>query len=690
MKATMPAQRIPPTTPSSQCEPITSLLPTCANVGWQNATFPNLLGHANQEEAYDELKDFDRLIETKCSNKLVHFLCALYAPVCISNSGEYSSDGTITMQPCRSLCEEVSADCGPSLANMSYDYEWLKDFTCERFPSECESACVNVPDNVPMPDMLGLNLSVPSVATSAPNAGTCQPISSCNAICINVGWSHTTLPNLRGHSTLKEAYAELDDFIPLIEYQCSNKLVHLLCAVYAPICFQNGTFQKDPAYPPEITVLKPCKELCEYVRPRCEPVMKSANHSWPEHLDCDNFPSKSPGVVCVDAPDNVTIPDIRGLNFSDMPTMLYINTSSPNTNNIPEGSNETLSTAQPTHSTATCGPITDAIPICTNVGWTHVNFPNLRGHGTQEEAYQELVNFIPLIEEQCSNKLVHLLCAVYAPECVHSNSQNDSSFTVLEPCNQLCEDVHTNCEPFLESHNNLWLLDCNNFPKTTGECFNVPDNVTTPDIPGLDLSTRPTSTSTHGLSGSGTSISTSDTTNTDQPTTTDISTTCQAINSSASTCSNIGWHSACLPNIRGHATQEEAMAELRDFAPLIEEQCSSKMVYLLCAIYMPQCYFNEQCLGDFGPCTELCEEVHSDCKSVIESDVTWSSILDCSNYVSIATGQCIGAPNISEATSTMIDGEEVIAADPSSASPLVPIGLISFFLSFLAFSSTTV
>ena len=143
--------------------------------------------------------------------------------------------------------------------------------------------------------------TVISVTSPAPLT-TCQPLTNDIPTCINVGWSNTSYPNLRSHQTQAEAYEELGDFDPLIEAGCSNKIVHFLCAVYAPICLL------DPLR--NTIVLEPCRSLCEYVRRDCEPALILAGYEWPAHLNCDGFPAS---IDCVDVADDVVIPAIPGL-----------------------------------------------------------------------------------------------------------------------------------------------------------------------------------------------------------------------------------------------------------------------------------------------------------------------------------------------------------------------------------------
>ena len=44
----------------------------------------------------------------------------------------------------------------------------------------------------------------------------------------------------------------------------------------------------------------PCREECEYARAGCEPLLNQFGFEWPEHLNCQKFPSNG---ICIDFPD---------------------------------------------------------------------------------------------------------------------------------------------------------------------------------------------------------------------------------------------------------------------------------------------------------------------------------------------------------------------------------------------------
>ena len=86
----------PPTT-SGQCERIQ--ISFCQNVGysWTRQT------SREQQTSLTQLEMFAPLIRARCSQAIVHFLCAYYVPEC-------QAQGT-DLQPCRDMCEFVQDGC---------------------------------------------------------------------------------------------------------------------------------------------------------------------------------------------------------------------------------------------------------------------------------------------------------------------------------------------------------------------------------------------------------------------------------------------------------------------------------------------------------------------------------------------------------------------------------------------------
>ena len=107
-----------------------------------------------------------------------------------------------------------------------------------------------------------------------------------NGFCGSINYTSFAIPNFRNGTEEREIETELISYTILYSSGCSNALVHLLCGYYKPPCFS----RRDA----EAIRLSPCRELCLYVRSSCEPVIKEYNaaSTWPDHLDCDQFPLK--------------------------------------------------------------------------------------------------------------------------------------------------------------------------------------------------------------------------------------------------------------------------------------------------------------------------------------------------------------------------------------------------------------
>lgn len=103
------------------------------------------------------------------------------------------------------------------------------------------------------------------------------------------------------------------------------------------------------------------------------------------------------------------------------------------------------------------------ITMCKSI-YNNASFPNVRDHATQEQANDELVQFLPLIKGGCSNGIVHFLCSVYAPFCEVNNPEISAP-----PCRELCEHVFDGCERPLRDFGLPWPphLTCSNFPSNS-------------------------------------------------------------------------------------------------------------------------------------------------------------------------------------------------------------------------------
>ena len=132
-----------------------------------------------------------------------------------------------------------------------------------------------------------------------------DPDTSCISIekfplCSQIGYSSVFLPNFKNHLNPKEANKELGHYQVLIDSGCSNALLHLLCAVYAPFC-------NNITGPP--TRVPPCRNLCEYVGDGCKSTVNRSGLDWPpgQHLNCSYYPEYEYKSLCNGPEDPSTI-----------------------------------------------------------------------------------------------------------------------------------------------------------------------------------------------------------------------------------------------------------------------------------------------------------------------------------------------------------------------------------------------
>ena len=96
----------------------------CDGIGYRNASFPNFRSQTRQADANRELLQFTVLVNTGCSNAIVHYLCSVYAPVCL---------GYMRLPPCANLCTYVRDACAPVL--LMYGISWPPPLACEQWPT---------------------------------------------------------------------------------------------------------------------------------------------------------------------------------------------------------------------------------------------------------------------------------------------------------------------------------------------------------------------------------------------------------------------------------------------------------------------------------------------------------------------------------------------------------------------------
>ena len=124
---------------SYTCEDITEI-EFCSQLEYKTASFPNYRNQFTQMDADSELRNFLPLAESVCSNAVVHFLCAVYAPFCDPNQPQFR------VPPCRELCEYVRTGC-ESLV-IQFGLTWPPHLDCALYPLREVNPIAFCPENL--------------------------------------------------------------------------------------------------------------------------------------------------------------------------------------------------------------------------------------------------------------------------------------------------------------------------------------------------------------------------------------------------------------------------------------------------------------------------------------------------------------------------------------------------------------
>ena len=148
-------QTVPPVTEAPICRP--HILSQCRNLSY-NTTLPNLRGQTTPRVIEEEFLQFEILFRYNCSNALLVFLCAVYAPLC----GSISPNSTpVVLKPCRNICNHVYDGC-IGVFN-EFQYQWPEILTCENFPQRGVEVCFGPPDpsDIEYPTLVAANATIP-------------------------------------------------------------------------------------------------------------------------------------------------------------------------------------------------------------------------------------------------------------------------------------------------------------------------------------------------------------------------------------------------------------------------------------------------------------------------------------------------------------------------------------------------
>ena len=122
----------------------------------------------------------------------------------------------------------------------------------------------------------------------------------------------------------------------------------------------------------------------------------------------------------------------------------------------------------------------------------------------------------------------------------------------------------------------------------------------------------------------------------------DDSGTCEPIQ--LSLCKDVGYNMTRMPNMVGTDIQDAEQQTL-SFSSLIQYKCSSRLKFLLCAVYAPMCTDKVNVL--IGPCRGVCESVKDRCHPIMSKmGFPWPKILDCAQFPAVnnGTSMCMEGP----------------------------------------------
>uniref|UniRef100_T1JHL5 FZ domain-containing protein n=1 Tax=Strigamia maritima TaxID=126957 RepID=T1JHL5_STRMM len=221
----------------------------------------------------------------------------------------------------------------------------------------------------------------------------------------------------------------------------------------------------------------------------------------------------------------------------------------------------------------------------------------------------------------CGVHFNDFICSIYAPSC-----SNNSNFPI-PPCRDLCKQVKSDCS----RHQIPWpaALDCDKFPVEGGycKCYN-----------GSSWSTK------------------------DIKIESDSELTNQTV----------------LPNFLNQTNQDDALAHINQYIPLIKVKCSSDFRLFLCSLYFPKCNGDDP---PTPPCKSLCESAKNGCEPLIKKfGFSWPHEFNCDKF---GSENCLKSAKgkkkyrIYSRISRLKTGQKPLKVDP-----------LNFFFFFILFGST--
>lgn len=96
---------------------------------------PNHLHHSTQDNAVLAIEQFEGLLGTGCSQDLLFFLCAMYAPICTIDFQHEP------IKPCKAVCERAKSGCEPVMKR--YNHSWPDSLACNELPLYDRGVCIS-------------------------------------------------------------------------------------------------------------------------------------------------------------------------------------------------------------------------------------------------------------------------------------------------------------------------------------------------------------------------------------------------------------------------------------------------------------------------------------------------------------------------------------------------------------------
>ncbi|KAL4217908.1 Enteropeptidase [Mactra antiquata] len=224
---------------------------TCKDLGFEQTTFPNLLGHRKQEDAIEGFNQMTASIQDiSCQHLSFMYLCSLYFPQCNPYTG-------FMIFPCHSLCTQAVATCD--------DY-FINPIDCTDLAND---GCVEL-----------------QTTTRAPITTT--PLKFCEPTllqqCVDIGFNETQFPNLINEPDQDGALQTFAYFQSDLSSGCHADVLFFVCSIQFPKCVDGH-------------LKKPCRRTCEALKSSCE-MIDLFIPSCEEYSEIDCLAPEEPVAQC--------------------------------------------------------------------------------------------------------------------------------------------------------------------------------------------------------------------------------------------------------------------------------------------------------------------------------------------------------------------------------------------------------